>query len=214
MEPHNFEEELRLVAEEVREPVKKNLFENEPPNLFGTHEISRWYLKETAWAEADAAESAKEDAAAAQMRQFMAQKLAKHPELEGVHYSDLFEHYVYTVRDKPRRPLAEWLLDYFYKTPEGTYRLPQGEDEERAKREGRERGLSRRIKRYLGYLEQGLAVPEREQPTDATLADWIRHCKRAGFYEQGRALYERGGLNLSRLAEEEQVAVEIGKAHV
>jgi hypothetical protein len=42
METHNFEELLRQVAEEVREPVKKNLFENQDADLFGTHEIGRW----------------------------------------------------------------------------------------------------------------------------------------------------------------------------
>jgi len=64
MEAHNFDELLRQVADEVREPVKKNLFEYEDPNLFGTHEISRWYLKETEFDTIDTAESAKEDAAA------------------------------------------------------------------------------------------------------------------------------------------------------
>lgn len=47
MEAHDFDELLRQVADEVRVPIKKNLFEYEEPNLFGTHEIRRWYLKET-----------------------------------------------------------------------------------------------------------------------------------------------------------------------
>ena len=47
MEVHNFDELLRQVADEIKEPVKKNLFEHEEPNLFETHEIGRWYLKES-----------------------------------------------------------------------------------------------------------------------------------------------------------------------
>jgi hypothetical protein len=208
MEPHNFDELLRQVAEEVREPVRRDLFQNEDPNLLGTHEISRWYLKETEMSIIDEAESAKEDAAAEKIRDFIAKYLAKNPELEGVHYSDLFEHYVYTVKDKPRRQLAEWLLDYFYKTESGTYRLPMSEQEEQAKAEGRAKGTNRRIKRYVAYLQQGVAVPERERPNDATLVEWIRHCRRSALYEQGKLLYEKGGLNLDNLPEEVIVNVE------
>jgi len=208
MEAHNFDELLRQVADEVQEPVKKNLFENEDPNLFGTHRVSRWYLKETEFEVVDAAESAKEDAAAEKIRAFIVERLKENPSEEGVHYSDLFEHYVYTVKDKPRRPLAEWLLDYFYKTDAGTYRLPASEEEERLKVEGRAKGTQRRIKRYLAYIEQGVAIPDKERPNDATLAEWIRHCKRSGLYEQGKLLYEKGGLNLDNLPEEAMVNVE------
>ena len=105
MEAHNFEELLTQVAEQVRDT-----------------ELSRWYLKETEMAVVDAAESAKEDAAAKKVSKFIADWLKQHPADEGVHYSDLFEHYIYAVptKDKPRRQLQDWLLDYFYKTPEGT----------------------------------------------------------------------------------------------
>jgi 16S rRNA G966 N2-methylase RsmD len=208
MEAHNFDELLSQVAEEVREPVKKNLFENESPNLFGTHEMGRWYLKETGASVLDAAESAKEDAAADKLKAFIPAYLKKHPAAEGVHYSDLFEQYVYAVKDKPRRPLVEWLLDYFYKTDAGTYRLPASPEEEQLKAAGRAQGTSRHIKRYLSYLQQGLAVPAKERPNDATLTEWIRHCKRSGLYEQGKLLYEMGGLNLDSLSEEMQVSVE------
>ncbi|MDO9529621.1 MAG: hypothetical protein Q7J27_10745 [Syntrophales bacterium] len=36
----------------------------------------------------------------------------------------------------------------------------------------------------------------------------IRHCKRAGHYEQGKLLYEKGGLNPDNLTEEALVNVE------
>ena len=92
MEAHDFNALLRSVAEEVREPVKENLFDNKEPDLFGSHISSRWYLKETA-DELDTAEQEKEDAAAARLEKHMAAHLRKHPEDEGVHYSDLFEQF-------------------------------------------------------------------------------------------------------------------------
>lgn len=208
MEAHNFEELLKQVADEIREPVKKNLYDNKDPNLFGTHEISRWYLKETELDITDSAESAKEDAAAEIVSEFIEKYLKKHKGIEGVHYSDLFEQYIYSVKDKPRRQLSDWLLDYFYKTDEGTYRLPASEEEKQLKAEGRSKGTLRRVRRYLAFLEQGVAVPDRERPNDATLAEWIRHCKRSGLFAQGKLLYEKGGINIDALPEEIMVGVE------
>ncbi|MEI7557061.1 DNA methyltransferase [Candidatus Chlorohelix sp.] len=206
MEAHNFDELLRQVAEEVREPVRKNLWEDETPNLFGTHEIGRWYLKETETVVLDTAEAEKEEAAAQRATIFIKEWIKKHPNSEGVHYSDLFEHYIYSVADKPRRPLNDWLLDYFYKTEEGTYRLPLNANEEEEKKQGRTAGTNRQIKRFLAYLQQGVAIPD--QPNDATLAEWIRHCKRTGLFEQGKLLYEKGGLNTDNLPDELAVSVE------
>jgi len=208
MQAHNFDELLAQVAEPAREPVMKNLLEAASPDLFGTHEIVRWYLRETETAVADAAESAKEDTAAESVARFIARVLAADAGAEGVHYSDIWEHYVYTVKDKPRRHLADWLADYFFQTETGTYRLPATEGERKVKAEGRAAGTSRLIRRYLAYLQQGASVPERERPSDATLAEWIRHCKRAGSYGQGKILYEKGGLNLDALPEETMVNVE------
>lgn len=210
MEAHNFEDLLRQVADEIKEPVKMNLFEHEEPNLFGTHEIGRWYLKETETV-VDKAETAKEDAAAQHVGRFIRDWLEKHPEKEGVHYSDIFEHYIAylgTLKDRPRRQLQDLLVDYFYKTEEGTYRLPANEEEERAKAQGRAAGINRRIKRYVIFLEQGVPVPEKEIPGDATIAQWIRSCKRSGLYREGKLLYEKGGLNLENLSEEAAVNVE------
>jgi len=208
MEAHDFDDLLGQVAEEVKTPVRKDLFQNEEANLFGTHEVGRWYLKETELAVSDEAETAKEDAAAEKIGTFIKGYVKKHPDEEGVHYSDLFEHYVYSVKDKPRRQLAEFLPDYFYKTDLGTWRLPASEEEEKAKHEARVKGLGRRVKRYIAQLEQGAVIADHERPNDATLAEWIRHCKRAGLYEQGKLLYEKGGLNPDNLPEEAMVNVE------
>ncbi len=195
MEAHDFNELLGQVAEEAKIERGKN-------------SGGRWYLKETELVIADAAENAREDAAAEKLAAFIKGFLKKNPGDEGVHYSDLFEHYIYAVKDKPRRQLAEFLPDYFYKTEQGTWRLPASEEEEKAKREARVKGLGRRVKRYIAQLELGAAIPDHERPNDATLAEWIRHCKRAGLYEQGKLLYEKGGLNPDNLPEEAMVGVE------
>lgn len=208
MEAHNFDEILRGVAEEVKTPVMKNLFRNEDPNLFGTHEVSRWYLRETEPDVGDAAECAMEDKAAERLESFMKAHLKKHAEDEGVHYSDLFEQYVYSVKEKPRRQLADFLPDYFFKTEAGTWRPPASLEEAKAKAEGRANGTGRRVKRYIALLELGASIPDRDRPNDASLAEWVRHCKRAGLYEQGKLLYEKGGLNLEKLPEEVMVGVE------
>jgi 16S rRNA G966 N2-methylase RsmD len=207
MEAHNFDQLLRTVAEEVREPIKKNLFEYEEPDLFSSHISSRWYLKETA-DEVDKAEQEKEDGAAARLEKFMFAHLRKHPEDQGVHYSDLFEHYL-PVADKPRRLLSDWLPEYFFKTTEGSWRPPADAKEREQKAALRQTGTLRRIKRFANALIDGVPVRDKDRPgSDRTLADWIRQCRRAGLYEQGRALYEKGGLSLDRLTETEQIEVE------
>lgn len=208
MEAHNFDDLLQQVAEEVKEPIKKNLFENQSPDLFGTYEIGRWYLKESELDVADEAETVKEEAAAKSVTGFIKKWLQKNPHKEGVHYSDIFEHFVYAVQERPRRQLQDWLPDYFYKTTEGTYRLPANQEEEEAKAKGRQAGINRRIKRYVAYLTQGVPVPEKERPGDATLAEWIRQCKLTGLYLEGKTLFEKGGLDLNHLSEEAQVNVE------
>ncbi len=207
MEAHDFNALLRGVAEEVQEPVKENLFDNKEPDLFGSHVSSRWYLKETA-DEVDTAEQEKEDAAAARLEKHMAAHLRKHPENEGVHYSDLFEQYL-PIAEKPRRLLADWLLEYFFKTAAGTWRPPADDRERTQKAALRQTGTLRRIKRFANALIDGVPVRDKDRPgSDRTLADWIRQCRRAGLFEQGRALYEKGGLNLDRLNETEQIEVE------
>lgn len=233
MEAHDFNALLHTVAEEVREsaswedeaPAESFHREGEAPaepsptpaRLGGslalpTHRTlmsSRWYLKETA-DEVDQAEQEKEDAAAARLEGFIGEHLQKHPEDEGVHYTNLQEEFfnIPTVQ-WPRRRLFDWLPEYFFKTPAGTWR-PPATDEERAQKAAlRQSGTLRRIKRFANALIDGVPVREKDRPgRDRTLADWIRQCRRAGLFEQGRALYEKGGLNLDRLNEVEQIEVE------
>ena len=185
-ERHNFDELLHSVAEEVD---------------------GRWYLLETA-DQVDEAESAKEAAAAAHLEEFINQVFSEKPGLSGVHYSDLFEQYL-PVQDKPRRLLADWLPEYFFRTPEGTWR-PPADDEERAQKEAlRTSGTLRRIKRFARALLEGVPPHHRDRPVNiATAADWIRQCRRAGLYELGRALYEKGGFNFEELGDEGQLEVE------
>jgi hypothetical protein len=203
MEAHDFDALLRSVADEVQQPVKKDLFQNAAPDLFGSHVQSRWYLKETA-DQVDRAEQTKEDAAAARLEKFVRERLRQHPEHEGVHYSDLFEQFL-PVTDKPRRLLADWLPEYFVKTPSGTWRPPE-DAECRQLAKLREAGTLRRIKRFANALIEGVPAREKDRPgSDHDLLDWLRQCRRAGLYDQGRALFEKGGLNLNNLSPEDQI---------
>ncbi len=191
MEAHDFKALLNQIAD------------NQPDE----NGNERWYLRETALDLKDAAETAKESRAAAVIQAFMEQHRQRHPEDAGVSFNALFEFFLYAVDDKPRRPLAEWLGDYFYLTDDGLYRLPRSAAEARAKADSREQGLSRRIQRYLGAIENARAIPPETAPDHATLAAWIRHCKRAGLYAQGRALYEKSDLDPNALSEEMQADV-------
>jgi hypothetical protein len=93
MEAHDFDALLRSVAEEVQQPVKEDLFRNKEADLWGSHVQSRWYLKESA-DKLDHAEQSKEEDAAKLLKNFINEYLKKNQELEGVHYSDLFEQYL------------------------------------------------------------------------------------------------------------------------
>lgn len=65
------------------------------------------------------------------------------------------------------------------------------------------------MKRFANALIEGVPVREQDCPDGVlTLVEWIRQCRRAGLYEQGRAMYEKGGLDLSKLDDEEQIEVE------
>lgn len=206
-ERHNFDEILRQVAEPVRETRMKNLFDPQDPDLFGTHESVRWYLRETA-ATMDEAETRKEETAAQRLESFMSSYLKAHKDEVGVHYSDLFEQYL-PVSDKPRRLLQDWLIEYFYKTEDGTWRPPKDDEERQQKAALRTSGTLRTIRRFVNALNQGVPPSERDQPRSAAdLAEWIYQCRRAGLYEMGKSLYEKGGLRFDALSEELQLQVE------
>jgi hypothetical protein len=206
IEAHDFDSLLRTVADEVQQPVKADLFRNKDTDLFGSNVQSRWYLKETA-DQVDHAEQAKEDAAAARLSKFIGGVLKKQPEFEGVHYSDLFEQYL-PIHDKPRRLLADWLVEYFIKTASGTWRLPDKEEAQQLA-ELRKAGTLRRIKRFANALIEGVPVRDKDRPgSDVDLLDWLRQCRRAGLYEQGKAIYEKGGMNSVKLTDEQQIEAE------
>ncbi len=185
-ERHNFDELLRSVAEEVD---------------------GRWYLLATAGL-LDAAESAKEEAAAARLETFMTSQLTNQPTESGIHFSDLFEQNLF-VQDKPRRDLKEWLPEYFFRTEAGIWRPPANEEERQQKASLRAGGVLRRIKRFGNALLEGAPPASRDRPENlATAADWIRQCRRAGLYELGRALYEKGGFSFDQLSDEAFIEVE------
>ena len=185
-ERHNFEELLRSLAEEIS---------------------GRWYLLETA-GQVDEAESKKEITAANHLEKFMQKYLHERPEALGVHYSDLFEQYL-PIKDKPRRMLQDWLPEFFFKTSEGTWRPLDNDEERQQKAALRSSGALRRIKRFANALIDGVPPHDRDKPENAiTMADWIRQCRRAGLYDFGRALYEKGGFRFDGLEERERVEVE------
>lgn len=185
-ERHNFDELVRSVAEEAN---------------------GRWYLLATA-DQVDATESKKETSSAIRLEAFMQKYLKEHSGESGIHYSDLFEHYL-PIKDKPRRLLQDLLPEFFFKTVDGTWRPPTTDEERQQKAELRSSGALRRIKRFTNALVDGVPPYERDKPENAvTLTDWIRQCRRAGFYDLGRALYEKGGLQFSELNEEVQLQVE------
>ncbi len=189
---HNFDEILRMVAE---------------PALMNADQEVRWYLLDTA-GQVDEAEGKKESAAAQRLEAFMQRRLAAQGSETGVHYSDLFEQYL-PIPDKPRRLLQEWLPEFFYKTAEGAWRPGKDEAERKQKAELRSTGILRRIKRFGNALMEGVPPGVRDKPINAaTLADWVYQCRRAGLYELGRALYEKGGLGFDSLGEERRMQVE------
>jgi hypothetical protein len=148
----------------------------------------------------DQSDVKREDRAAAHVEEFVQKKLQENPELEGIHFSDLFEHFL-ILKDKPRRLLKDLLPDYLYKTAEGTWRPPQTEAERQFKLEGRKLGTNRRMKRVVQCLESDVPVRPGDRPDDVTLCDWIRQCKKSGLYDWGKILFEKGGLDLESLSE-------------
>ena len=66
-----------------------------------------------------------------------------------------------------------------------------------------------RVQPFARALMEGVPPHDRDRPANvATAADWIRQCRRAGLYEFGRVLYEKGGFNFSELSDEGQLEVE------
>lgn len=203
MDTSSFEDVLREVAEEVKET---RALGGKTRGVRGEGS-SRWYLKSTADVTSDSSEVKREEAAAARLTKFIGHYVKQKPEFEGVHYSDLFEEYL-PLNDKPRRLLADWLPEYFSKTGSGTWRLP---DKEEGQELGklREAGTLRRIKRFTSAVMEGVPVREKDRPgSDVDLLDWLRQCRRAGLYEQGKAIYEKGGLNSANLTDEQQIEAE------
>jgi DNA modification methylase len=177
MERHDFDSILRQVAE--------------------ANEAGEWYLLEEDAEDLADSEAARADAAA----EALEARIADHPTEStpgAMEYSDILEWYLYEYRgDRPRRQLLEWLPEYFFQAPGGGYRNPASDEEREQKRMGRESGLNRRVRRYL--RDPASVAPAPDQPT---LCDWLRHCYRAGLYEEGCKLVDEGHIRLTDLSEE------------
>lgn len=64
----------------------------------------------------------------------------------------------------------------------------------------------RSIPKYVRAILNGTAHPGR--PNSRILSDWIRICRKVGWYFEGTVLFERGGLSMDALNESERVEVE------
>lgn len=263
MEPHNFDELLVQVADSVSETTRKNLFETADPDLFGAHQVTRWYLKEQGGS-AEVSERLTEESTASRIEQFFVRESEKQfqksqprfdelnrkqrdinqalaalqsddPERKqsklkrelreterqlhkleadraewqqhALHYTYIQEFY-FTISPRPQKTLFDLLEDYFFLTDEGNWRPPQTEEERERKAKERNQSIRHTIQRFCRLLSTNEAIPVDARPSSTTLAEWIKYCKNAQLYAQGKLLYEQGGLNLDDLSEEVMVNAE------
>ena len=62
---------------------------------------------------------------------------------------------------------------------------------------------------FARALLEGVPPYDRNRPANvATAADWIRQCRRAGLYDYGRVLYEKGGFSFEELGDAGLLEVE------
>jgi hypothetical protein len=149
IESHRIETLLHSIAMEVHQPVKKNLFENQEPDLFGSHVQSRWYLTLT-------------------------------PNNHGTEQ----------VQEDPNELEINSLDAYLRQHP-------------------KKRGTLGRIRRFGAALVRGTMVPGKAHPrNNMELLKWLKECRRAGLYDYGRLIFEKGGLNLANLTDEQQIEAE------
>ena len=81
-------------------------------------------------------------------------------------------------------------------------RLPANDLERAQLAALRSSGLLRRVKRFGNALLEGVPPYEGDMPeSPATLADWVRQCRRAGLYEIGQVMYEKSGIQFDGLDE-------------
>jgi hypothetical protein len=107
----------------------------------------------------------------------MVDYLSDTTEFEGMDSSDLFEQ-VLPLQDKPCRLLANWLPEFFYRTSEGTWRLPRDDEERQQKQHLRTNGTLRQIKRFTNALLNSVPPADRDHPKNAPpLANWFNECR-------------------------------------
>ncbi len=86
---------------------------------------------------------------------------------------------------------------------------PANDQERKQKTDLRQTGTLRRINRFANALIDCVPVRDKDRPgSDVDLLDWLRQSRRAGLYAQGRAIYEKGGLNLANLTDGQQIEAE------
>ncbi len=113
-------------------PAKRTSSRIENPDLFGTHVISQWYLKETVDAGVDDA-NLHWRCCRREVWPILSRNAGKRPSQGSVHYSNLFEQYVYTVKDRPRRPLIDGCGTISSRRSAGPGGCPATQEEEETK---------------------------------------------------------------------------------
>ncbi len=115
----------------------------------------------------------------------------------------------------PRTALHDptWWANTKQSSPQGTAWLSAGWEVEKAHLKAmivvfRRAGADpvRMIPRFVNSLLQHSSALRR--PSNQVLREWIRFCRRVGWYFQGIVLYERGGLALDSLSEADRAEVE------
>lgn len=190
-----------LVGKGQMEPHDLNQILNE---VGYSTEDGRWFLRQE-FEEIEPPEMEKEEKAAEKIERFMLNTM-KEKYLEAVPQSDILEFY-FNVPNKPQRRLWDFIDDYFWRTPDG-YRPSKEETEREAKKLDRTAGISRRLKRLAHQLAEGISLPSEIMPDTPTLATWVKHCRRSGFYREGITLFEKAGIRFDKLDSKQKIELE------
>jgi len=75
----------------------------------------------------------------------------------------------------------------------------------RIRERARLRRMHKKIQRYSCFLEGTGSVSLKKHPDTGTLCIWIRECRRAGMYKDGRILFEKGDICFDDLPETQKI---------
>lgn len=85
------------------------------------------------------------------------------------------------------------------------YYASHPEAEKRIRERAALRRMHKKIQRYTCFLEGTDSVSLKKHPDTGTLCLWIRECRRAGMYKDGRILFEKGDICFDLLPETQTI---------